>query len=114
MFFFEILLDKGFSNENIIGLIFRYHLITFCLIFFSVYLSLQSQPCVLAALLYVKLYFNITNPQAAKSSLTELFKQAQKDAKKGLTNSRHTINELKERYQAKSTSKKENKSDEQS
>lgn len=113
LFFFEILQERGISNELIISLIVRYHFMISCLIFFSVYLSLQTQPFILAVLLYVKLYFNVIDPRAAKSSLTELYRQAKKDAKKGLTNSRYTFKTFKEKYQT-SHQKEENNPDEQS
>ena len=113
MFFFEVLLEKGIPNEQIIGLIIRYHFMVFCLIFFSVYLSIQPQPLLLGVLLYLKLYFNIMDPRSTKASLTDLYQQAKKDTKKGLTNTRNTIAEFKEKYQTKTVQKEENKSDEQ-
>ncbi len=113
LFFFEVLLEKGIPNEQIIGLIIRYHFMVFCLIFFSVYLSIQSQPLLLGVLLYLKLYFNIMDPRSTKASLTDLYQQAKKDTKKGLTNTRNTIAEFKEKYQTKTVQKEENKSDEQ-
>lgn len=113
VFFFEALLEKGVTNEKVISLIIRYNLIISCLVFFAVYISIQLQPVILAALLYVKLYFNIMDPRSARASLTDLYKQAKKDARKGLTDTSRTITELKEKYQAKTNNKEENKPDEQ-
>lgn len=48
-----------------------------------------------------------------KASLTDLYKQAKKDIRKGLTGTGRTITELKEKYQAKTNNKEENKPDEQ-
>lgn len=113
VFFFEALLEKGVTNERAVSLIIRYNLIISCLIFFAVYISIQLQPVILAALLYIKLYFNIMDPRSARASLTDLYKQAKKDARKGLTDTGRAITELKEKYQAKTNNKEENKPDEQ-
>lgn len=80
--------------------------------FFSVYLSIQVQAVLLAVLFYIKLYFNIMD-SGQKASLTDLYKQAKKDIRKGLTGTGRTITELKEKYQAKTNNKEENKPDEQ-
>lgn len=53
------------------------------------------------------------DPRSARASLTDLYKQAKKDARKGLTDTSRTITELKEKYQAKTNNKEENKPDEQ-
>ena len=109
LFFFETLLESGASGERIMKLILRYHLLMSGLIFFIAYTEVQIQSVFLAILLYLKLYFNISNPQTTKSSLKEMYKQAKKDAKNEIISTSRTIAELKEKYQIK----KENKRNEQ-
>lgn len=112
LFFFETLQERGIFSEKILGLIIRYNFLMSGFAFFSVYLSIQVQAVLLAVLFYIKLYFNIMNP-GQKASLTDLYKQAKKDIRKGLTGTGRTITELKEKYQAKTNNKEENKPDEQ-
>lgn len=112
LFFFETLQERGIFSERILGLIIRYNFLMSGFAFFSVYLSIQVQAVLLAVLFYIKLYFNIMNP-GQKASLTDLYKQAKKDIRKGLTGTGRTITELKEKYQAKTNNKEENKPDEQ-
>ena len=111
LFFFETLSEEGVSNEKIVHLILRYHFIDSGLIFFIVYTNIQLQPVVLATLLYVKMYFYISDPDMAKASFTELYRQVKKDAKKGLTSTGFAISEFKEKHRAKTadkTNKEEN------
>ncbi|MBQ8347621.1 MAG: hypothetical protein IJY17_08495 [Alphaproteobacteria bacterium] len=112
LFFFETLQERGIFSEKILGLIIRYNFLMSGFAFFSVYLSIQVQAVLLAVLFYIKLYFNIMDP-GQKASLTDLYKQAKKDIRKGLTGTGRTITELKEKYQAKTNNKEENKPDEQ-
>lgn len=112
LFFFETLQERGIFSERIIGLVIRYNFLMSGLAFFSVYLLIQTQAVVLAALFYIKLYFNVMNV-GQKASLTDLYKQAKKDARKGLMNTSSMITNLKEKYQAKTNNKEENKPDEQ-
>ena len=112
LFLFETLQERGIFSEKILGLIIRYNFLMSGFAFFSVYLSIQVQAVLLAVLFYIKLYFNIMDP-GQKASLTDLYKQAKKDIRKGLTGTGRTITELKEKYQAKTNNKEENKPDEQ-
>lgn len=112
LFFFETLQEKGIFSERILGLVIRYNFLMSGFAFFSVYLSIQVQAVLLAVLFYIKLYFNIMD-SGQKASLTDLYKQAKKDIRKGLTGTGRTITELKEKYQAKTNNKEENKPDEQ-
>ena len=112
LFFFETLQERGIFSERIIGLVIRYNFLMSGLAFFSVYLLIQTQAVVLAALFYIKLYFNVMNV-GQKASLTDLYKQAKKDARTGLMNTSSMITNLKEKYQAKTNNKEENKPDEQ-
>lgn len=112
LFFFESLSDKGIPNEKIVTLTVRYNLTNSCLIFLSVYISVQLQTVILAVLLYLRMYFSVMNPRASAASFTDLYKQAKKDAKKGLADTGLSIAGLKEKYQTKTIDKEENKPDE--
>ena len=113
LFFYQGLLDNGLSKEQIVNAIIRYHFLMSGLILFIIYASSQVQAIVLALFLYLRLYYSAVAPQATKSSLIDLYRQAKKDAKKGILETERTINELKEKYN-KSSSQKKDTTDEQS
>ena len=105
LFFYETLLEDGVPNKRIIRLIVKYNLLNTGLIFFIVYTKAQLQPVALSVLLYVRMYFYVSDPGVAKASFKELYRQVKKDAKKGLTSTSFTISELKEKYRAKTADK---------
>lgn len=101
LFFFETLQARGLPDRIIVNFILRRNILLSVLIVFGVYASVQIQTVILAALLYLKFYLNVINPSSSKSSLIDLYKQAKKDARKGLDETKKDISQLKEIYKNK-------------
>ncbi len=111
LFFFETLSDRGVPEERAIGLIIRYHLLISALMLFIAYSLIQVQAVILSALLYLKLYFRISDPSGSQASLKDLYHRAKKDARRSITNTNHIFSVFKEKYSVKNTPRKENDTD---
>ncbi len=112
LFFFETLTERGVPEERTVSLIIRYHLLISALMLFIAYSFIQLQSVILAALLYIKLYFRISDPVGSKASLKDLYHRARSDAQRSIADTNRMISELKEKYNVQSSAKKENKTDE--
>ena len=111
LFFYETIMEKASSEENVVRIIMHYNFLTDGLIFFLVYMNAQLQLVVATALLYLKMYLNIINPDSGRSGVLDLFKDAKKTAKIGIMESSKAFSDLKRAYSRKKEPQNEGKSE---
>lgn len=107
LYFFETLQERGLPDQVVINFILRRNILMSILIVLTVYASVQIQAVVLAMLLYLKFYLNITSPSSSKSSLADLYRQAKTDARKSLDETKKDFSQLREMYKNKAVKEKD-------
>ena len=100
LFFYENLLKKNPLKEETVRVVIYYNFLSAGLTFFMIYINLQFQVVVLAAFFYFRMYMNIFNPKNIKTGVFDLFREAKKTAKDGITESSQALSDLKKSYQS--------------